>query len=193
MISYIKNFIIIILSFYCAVFSHPVHATITSFDCKKNSTSIEVTIKFFTNDLEKTLKHHGNHDLTIDSQKIIYNIDSLIFVYINKTLSLSIDKKKRQLLWVGKDLIFVYINKTLSLSIDKKKRQLLWVGKEIENNITWCYLEIINIDNVSSIKIENKLLLSIFDDQLNICHFYCADKPETIMLHKEKYIGEIKY
>lgn len=166
MISYIKNFIIIILSFYCAVFSHPVHATITSFDCKKNSTSIEVTIKFFTNDLEKTLKHHGNHDLTIDSQKIIYNIDSLIFVYINKTLS---------------------------LSIDKKKRQLLWVGKEIENNITWCYLEIINIDNVSSIKIENKLLLSIFDDQLNICHFYCADKPETIMLHKEKYIGEIKY
>ena len=166
MIYYIKTFVIIFLSFYCAVFSHPVHATIISFDCKKNNKSIEITIKFFTNDLEKALKNDRYHNLIIDSQKSIYNIDSLIFVYINKNLS---------------------------LSIDRKERQLSWVGKEIENDITWCYLEIINIDNISSIKMKNKLLLSVFDDQLNICHFYCGDKPETIMLHKEKYIGEIKY
>ena len=166
MIYNIKTFVIIFLSFYCTVFSHPVHATITSFDCKKNNKSIEITIKFFTNDLEKALKNDRYHDLIIDSQKSIYNIDSLIFVYISKNLS---------------------------LSIDRKEKQLSWVGKEIENDITWCYLEIINIDNISFIKMENKLLLSVFDDQLNICHFYCGDNPETIMLHKEKYIGEIKY
>ena len=40
---------------------------------------------------------------------------------------------------------------------ESKKRKLTWVGKEIENDITWCYLEIINIDNISSIKMENKL------------------------------------
>ena len=81
-------------------------------------------------------------------------------------------------------LIFVYINNNLSLSTDSKKRQFSWVGKEIENDITFCYLEIIDINNFSSIRIENKLFLSIFDDQLNICHFYCGDKPETIILHK---------
>lgn len=166
MIYYIKTLVIIFLSFYCTIFSHPFHATISSFECKKNNKSIEVTIKFFTNDLEKALRNDRYHDLIIDSQKSMYNIDSLIFVYINKNLS---------------------------LSIDKKEKQLSWVGKEIENDITWCYLEVINIDNISSIKMENKLLLSVFDDQLNICHFYCGDKPETIMLHKEKYIGEIKY
>ncbi len=123
-------------------------------------------MKLFTNDLENALRGIGNPDMKIDSPNSRYNIDSLIFVYINNNLS---------------------------LSTDSKKRQFSWVGKEIENDITFCYLEIIDINNFSSIRIENKLFLSIFDDQLNICHFYCGDKPETIMLHKEKHIGEIKF
>jgi hypothetical protein len=123
-------------------------------------------MKLFTNDLENALRGIGNPDMKIDSPNSRYNIDSLIFVYINNNLS---------------------------LSTDSKKRQFSWVGKEIENDITFCYLEIIDINNFSSIRIENKLFLSIFDDQLNICHFYCGDKPETIILHKEKHIGEIKF
>jgi hypothetical protein len=123
-------------------------------------------MKLFTNDLENALRGIGNPEMKIDSPNSRYNIDSLIFVYINNNLS---------------------------LSTDSKKRQFSWVGKEIENDITFCYLEIIDINNFSSIRIENKLFLSIFDDQLNICHFYCGDKPETIILHKEKHIGEIKF
>ena len=123
-------------------------------------------MKLFTNDLENAIRGIGNPDIKIDSPNSRYNIDSLIFVYINNNLS---------------------------LSTDSKKRQFSWVGKEIENDITFCYLEIIDINNFSSIRIENKLFLSIFDDQLNICHFYCGDKPETIILHKEKHIGEIKF
>ena len=98
MIYYIKTFVIIFLFFYCTIFSHPVHATISSFECKNNNKSIEVTIKFFTNDIEKALRNDRYHDLVIDSQKSMYNIDSLFFVYINKNLSLSIDTKEKQLI-----------------------------------------------------------------------------------------------
>ena len=166
MIYNIKKFVITFSVLSCNALSHPFHATITSFDCKQNNKSIEVTMKLFTNDLENALRGIGNPDMKIDSPNSRYNIDSLIFVYINNNLS---------------------------LSTDSKKRQFSWVGKEIENDIMFCYLEIIDINNFSSIRIENKLFLSIFDDQLNICHFYCGDKPETIMLHKEKHIGEIKF
>ena len=162
----IKIFVILFLIIYSIALSHPFHATITSIDCKQNNKSIEVTMKLFTNDLESALRMEGRPNLKIDSHDSRNNIDSLIFDYINNNLS---------------------------LYIDNKKRQFTWIGKEIENDITWCYLEVININNISSIKMENKLLLPVFDDQLNICHFYCGDKPETIMFHKEKYIGEIKY
>ena len=166
MIYNIKKFVIIFLAIYGTGLSHPFHATIVSFDCKQKKKSIEITMKIFTNDLERALREDKHPDLKIDSQKNMYNIDSLIFEYIKNHLY---------------------------LFADSKQKDFLWVGKEIENDITWCYLEIIDIDNFSSLKVENKLFLSIFDDQLNICHFYCGDKPETTVFHKEKYFGEIKF
>ena len=162
----IKIYVIFFLIIYSIALSHPFHATITSIDCKQNNKSIEVTMKLFTSDLERALRIEGRPNLKIDSHDRRNNIDSLIFDYINNNLS---------------------------LSIDNKKRQFTWIAKEIENDITWCYMEIINANNFSSIGIDNKLFLSIFDDQLNICHFYCSDKAETIMLHKEKYYGEINF
>ena len=107
-----------------------------------------------------------NDDLIIDSKKSSYNIDSLIFMYIKQKLV---------------------------IAINGNRKELSWVGKEIENDITWCYLEIINVGNFSKVSIENKLFLAIFDDQLNICHFYCSNKTETLMLHKETPYGEIMY
>ncbi len=166
MLHNIKTIVIIFLLLHCNSFSHPFHSTIISFDCNMKNKTIEITMKFFTNDLEKVIREMEGPDLIIDSKKSNYNIDSLIFTYIEKNLF---------------------------LSIDDNKKQFLWVGKEIENDITWCYLEIVNIDNYSKISIQNKLFLSVFDDQLNICHFYCSDKPETIMLHKKTTFGEINF
>ena len=166
MIYNIKPIVIIILILHCNIFSHPIHSTITSFNCGKNNKNIEITMKIFTNDLEKVIREIQGPDLIIDSEKSDYNIDSLIFTYIEQNLV---------------------------LTIDGNRKQFLWVGKEIENDLTWCYLEIVNIDNFSKILIENKLFISEFDDQLNICHFYCSEKPETIMLHQKTISGEINY
>ena len=92
-------------------------------------------------------------------------------------------------------LIFDYIKNNLTLLFNDKRRKISWVGKEFENNITWSYLEIKNIKNISGTKIsiKNKLFLEIFEDQLNICHFHCGENPETLMLHKENYYGEINF
>ena len=148
--------------------SHPFHATITSFNCNPNDQSVEITIKLFTDDLENVLKDSGGSDLRIDSESNRTIIDSLIFDYIKNNLT---------------------------LLFDDKRRNISWVGKEFENDITWSYLEIKNIKNISGTKIsiKNKLFLEIFDDQLNICHFYCGENPETLMLHKENYYGEINF
>ena len=148
--------------------SHPFHATITSFNCNPNDQSVEITIKLFTDDLENILKDSRGSDLRIDSESNRTIIDSLIFDYIKNNLT---------------------------LFFDDKKGKISWVGKEFENDITWSYLEIKNIKNISGTKIsiKNKLFLEIFDDQLNICHFYCSENPETLMLHKENYYGEINF
>ena len=168
MIYNIKSLAIYFFVIWSIAQSHPFHATITSFNCSPNNQSVEITIKLFTNDLENALKKSGGSDLRIDSESTRTAIDSLIFDYIKNNLS---------------------------LSFNDKRGKILWVGKEFENDITWSYLEIKNIKNIpgTKISIKNKLFLEIFDDQLNICHFYCGEKPETLMLHKENYYGEINF
>tara|TARA_B100000073_G_scaffold239095_1_gene200226 strand:- start:2487 stop:2858 length:372 start_codon:yes stop_codon:yes gene_type:complete len=123
-------------------------------------------MKLFTDDIEYALRSLENSDLVLDSKANLHNIDSLIFSYIKMN--------------------FV-------LLLNNKKTELLWIGKEIDNDITWCYLEIENIDKLFELKIKNSLFFSFFDDQLNICHFYCNDKPETLMFHNGKELGEIKF
>ncbi len=168
MIYNIKSLAIYFFVIWSMAQSHPFHATITSFNCNLNNQSVEITIKLFTNDLENALKESGGSDLRIDSESTRTTIDSLIFDYIKNNLS---------------------------LSFNDKRGKILWVGKEFENDITWSYLEIKNIKNIpgTKISIKNKLFLEIFDDQLNICHFYCGEKPETLMLYKENYYGEINF
>jgi hypothetical protein len=168
MIYNIKSLAIYLLVIWSMAQSHPFHATITSFDCNRNNKRVEITIKIFTNDLEKAIARQEKSDIQIDSGNNSLMIDTLIYNYIKNHLS---------------------------ISFNDKRMQLSWVGKEFDNDITWCYLEISNVDKFSrtTILIENRLFLELFDDQLNICHFYCGEKPETLMLHKENYYGEINY
>ncbi len=166
MIYNIKLFIIIYIVSHLPIYCHSFHASISSFDCKKNTSTIEITMKLFTDDIEYALRSLENPDLVLDSKANLHNIDSLIFSYIKMN--------------------FV-------LLLNNKKTELLWIGKEIDNDITWCYLEIENIDKLFELKIKNSLFFSFFDDQLNICHFYCNDKPETLMFHNGKELGEIKF
>ena len=46
------------------------------------------------------------------------------------------------------------------------------LGKEISKDLAgvWCYLEIPNIEAIKQLKIQNQLLLEVFDDQKNIVH-----------------------
>ena len=166
MIYNIKLFIIIYIVSHLPIYCHSFHASISSFDCKKNTSTIEITMKLFTDDIEYALRSLENSDLVLDSKANLHNIDSLIFSYIKMNLD---------------------------LLLNNKKTELLWIGKEIDNDITWCYLEIGNIDKLFELKIKNSLFFSFFDDQLNICHFYCNDKPETLMFHNGKELGEIKF
>ena len=168
MIYNIKNLAIYLLVIWNMAQSHPFHATITSFDCNRNNKSVEITIKIFTNDLEDAIAIQEKSDLQIDSGNNSLMIDTLIYDYIKSNLS---------------------------FSFNDKRMKLYWVGKEFDNDITWCYLEISNVDKFSSatILIENRLFLELFDDQLNICHFYCGEKSETLMLHKENYYGGIDF
>ena len=163
----IKHLVACGIFFFGCLFAHPFHSSIFSIKFNDNSRSIEITMRVFANDLEKTINQIYTSNIIIDSDDNKNDVDSLIFNYINKTIF---------------------------LSINEKECDLSWVGKEFETDIVWLYLEILDIDKkIKKIISENRFLFSSFEDQLNIMNFYIHGKQKTIMTHKDKPVDILSF
>jgi hypothetical protein len=77
--------------------------------------------------------------------------------------------------------------------LDNKQVTFQWVGKEIENDITWCYLEIKNMDDFWTANILNTIFIPNFTDQLNISHFQKDGQIQTVMNHKTEVFKKIQF
>ena len=163
----IKHLVIYVLCLFGFSFSHPFHSSIISLKFNDNSRSIEITMRVFANDLEKTINQINDLNIIIDNDDNMQNVDSLIFNYIDKTIF---------------------------LSINENECDLSWIGKEFETDIVWLYLEILDIDKkIKKISAENRFLFSSFKDQLNIMNFYIHGKQKTIMTHKDKPVDILSF
>ena len=85
----IKHLVVCGIFFFGYLFAHPFHSSIVSLKFNDNSRSIEITMRVFANDLEKTINQIYNSNIVIDNDDNMRDIDSLIFNYINKTIFLS--------------------------------------------------------------------------------------------------------
>ena len=69
---------------------------------------------------------------------------------------------------------------------DQKKHEFNWVGKKIEHDITWCYLEIEDINMFYKGIITNFIFVADYQDQLNITHFIKGNKWKCSCIIKIK-------
>ncbi|MBT6417848.1 MAG: hypothetical protein HOK07_05055 [Candidatus Marinimicrobia bacterium] len=148
------------------VWSHPFHVSITTFQLNRKSHTIEITMKLFTEDLENVIESKRLPPIKLGSKREYIKTDSLIFDYLSEHLI---------------------------VSLDNKQVTFQWVGKEIENDITWCYLEIKNMDDFWTANILNTIFIPNFTDQLNISHFQKDGQIQTVMNHKTEVFKKIQF
>ena len=103
--------------------------------------SLEVTLRFFKDDLSVAISNKYLIDNTND-----LNLENKI--YINKIES--------------------YFNSKLNILINNKKIELQLLGLESKNDMYVCYLEFENLPSFNKLSFENKILFEIFKDQQNI-------------------------
>lgn len=63
--------------------------------------------------------------------------------------------------------ILRYLQEHLILEVDGELVALEWVGKEIKLEDMWVYLEVADVQKLSSLKVKNTILLKEFEEQEN--------------------------
>jgi hypothetical protein len=141
---------------------HAFHISKTEMTFQPAQKSVQVTMHIFIDDLEKGLEKQGQSKLFVGTEREQKDVNTLIFNYLQKNLSIQLNGKKVNYEWVGKETT--------------KDRQALWV-----------YLEIKNIRAVRNISVENRVLTEIFDDQKNIVQINIPLKKQGyFLLNKSK-------
>ncbi len=77
-----------------------------------------------------------------------------------------------------------YLRDKLQFTIDGTQKKFNYIGKEYENDLVYFYLEIENINQVKTIKINNKILIKHFPEQQNLIKSNVGKKNKKYLIEQ---------
>jgi hypothetical protein len=140
---------------------HAFHLSKAEVFYNENNRSMEVSLHLFIDDLEAAMQNSGYPNPYISTSKEVENADSLISHYLTQHFGMAVD---------GSTVHFDFL------------------GREDSDDLLaiWCYLEGKEISTPKEIKMQNKLLIDLFNDQKNIVSFRSARKKEFLLFDLKK-------
>jgi hypothetical protein len=142
---------------------HDYHVSVTQMQFNPALKSFEISIRLFTDDLEKGLSQSN------DMQRIVIKNgdknDALIEQYIRKSFVLT--------------------------DSQKKPASIHYIGKEQEEDATWVYLEVPIQGIWTGYRLQNSTLMEVFDDQVNMTNVKYASDKKTFLFKKGQTVQNI--
>ncbi len=155
-----------LLLFSFGVFGHPFYVSICQIDHNPDSSSLEITFKFFTDDLETVLEAKSEKKLRLGTENESENADRDISAYIQQKFKIEVN---------GELLDFSFL------------------GKEVEFESTWCYMEVSGVKGVKEIRITNAVFIEQFESQTNLVHIKIGEQKKSMLLHKDKVTDTVSF
>ncbi|GHB53294.1 DUF6702 family protein [Persicitalea jodogahamensis] len=139
---------------------HEYHISVTKINYNSSQKTLEISIRAFTDDLEKGLSQaNGNRRI------LLRNGDE------------------------NNPLVDKYLRKHFALADPERKlRTFSYIGKEEEADATWLYLEVPFQGDPDGWVMKNELLMEAFDDQVNMVNAKWGDDRKTYLFKKGKSV-----
>ncbi len=134
--------------------AHEFYVSLSQIDYNPEASTLEISIKIFSDDLELALK-------TLGAEVHADQVDS------SETANRYIER---------------YLQRCLIIENEADKLAWQYLGSETEMDVTWCYLEITDLNEPTKLMITNRLLIDIYDEQLNIVHLNIGGQKKSLML-----------
>ena len=159
--------IVHILLIFVTWLAHPFHVSVCDVEFNDKTKSLEISQRIFLDDLEEALRKKSGWT-TLD--------------VVNPS-----DKKRFDA------LMKEFVIENLSLEINNKPVKLSYLGHELESDAIWCYLEVTGVNNLTTIGVENSVLIDTFPDQVNLVHVKKEGKIRSLKLYRDNIKGSIDY
>lgn len=146
--------------------AHPFYVTVCQIDHNAETDSLEITLKFFTDDLEEELRGVTGERIRLARGRAPDDTD---------------------------DLIHAYVRRKLALSADGTPLELRYVGKEVEIDETFVYVEVIDVPELTSLVVRSTILIGLYEDHDTIVHVRAGGEEKSLVLRKDQEVGSVEF
>ncbi|MFD0963420.1 DUF6702 family protein [Pseudofulvibacter geojedonensis] len=137
------SFLVLFIVTSSFVSLHKYYVSVTDINYIQDQKSVQITARIFIDDFERMLLERYDLKVVLGEEKN----SELVNYYIQK-----------------------YFSKKLIVELNGQVAEAVFLGNEKEDDQLYFYFEIENVIDIKKIKITNKLLLDVFDNQQNITH-----------------------
>ena len=154
----LKNLLWILIIPLFAFGSHKYYISLTKIDFIEKEKSVQITMRFFIDDIETTLESRYDVELDLATKEE------------NKKANVYLEK---------------YIRSKFEIIINQDIKNFNFLGKEYENDLVFFYLEIVDIVSIDQISVQNKMLFEDFPEQKNFIKININNFKKTFVLRKD--------
>tara|TARA_R110000787_G_scaffold48953_14_gene117573 strand:+ start:1917 stop:2414 length:498 start_codon:yes stop_codon:yes gene_type:complete len=138
--------------------AHKYYLSLTQIKYNQEEKSIEIIINVFMDDIETTLNNEFDIDLQLTTKKELKDSDR----YFSN-----------------------YLKEKLQIKVNNKELEFNYLGKEYDGDLIYFYLEMKEIENITSFEIINQILTKEFLDQQNVVKMKVGNKKVSKILTKK--------
>ena len=139
--------------------SHKFYISKSIIEFNPRSQQFEITSKLFTDDLELAIEQANGKALRLGTAEELPESGAWIEAYMKQHFRVTMD------------------------GIDTEWR---WVGKEVENDLTYCFMELYRKPDFSALTLTNDILVSHFPEQQNIVDLTMMGSTQTLVFFKDR-------
>lgn len=147
---------LLLINYVSGLSLHDFHVSVCSIDYRAEKKTLEISHRIFLDDLETAMRKEFG--------------DSYIDVVNPK------DKDRFA------ERLEEYVIKKFELTVNGKEPELNYLGAEIEDDVMYCYIEVEGVKKLKSVSVENKILMELFADQVNLVHVKAFEKTRSMKL-----------
>ena len=138
--------------------AHKYYISLTKIDFISEKKAVQITMRFFIDDIENTLENRYQTELELATKKENEKSD----FYLEK-----------------------YIGQKFKININSKEKTYQYLGKEYQNDVVFFYLEITDIEDIDTFEIQNSMLMEDIPEQENYIKINIKNTKKTIILRKD--------
>ncbi len=159
-------FLVALLPLILSFTAHKFYVSITKIEFSQEEQSLQIITKLFIDDIEDVLQERYSPSISLDSEKE-----------------------------TPKDANFLkeYILQKLKINVNGSPVKLNYIGHEYDNDVVKSYIEVENISELTTIEVENKMLMDLFEKQQNIIHIKRYNKRKSLVLDIDNPKGLLNF